>query len=142
MKKITDWQLWAAFMAAPLIWLGLYLAFNPLITLRWSLDCPWLFLKLVLVIPILEELVFRGLVQEYIGQHTQTRWGLLSVANLITSLLFTAMHFLFHAPLWAVAVIFPSLLFGYFRERHASLVTPIILHVFYNLGYFLLFPYA
>ena len=139
MKKVTDWQLWAAFMAAPLIWSGLYLVFNPLITLRWSLDYPWLFLQLVLVIPILEELVFRGLVQEYIYQHTKIRWGLLSVANLITSLLFTVMHFLFHAPLWAVAVIFPSLVFGYFRERHVSLVTPIILHIFYNLGYFLLF---
>jgi len=140
MNKVTDWQLWAALMVAPLIWLGLYLALNPVITPRWLLDHPWWFLKLVLIIPILEELVFRGLIQEHIYRYTQSRWGMLSVANLITSLLFTAMHFFFHAPLWAMAVIFPSLLFGYFRERHASLVTPIILHVFYNLGYFLIFP--
>ena len=142
MKKVTDWQLWAAFMAAPLIWLGLYLTFNPLLSSHWFINHPWWFFKLVLIIPILEELVFRGLIQEYIYRYTQSRWGVLSVANLITSILFTVMHFLFHAPLWAVAVIFPSLIFGYFRERHASLVSPIILHVFYNSGYFLLFPPA
>ena len=140
MNKVTYWKLWAALIVAPVIWLGLYLALNPAITPRWSLDHPWWFLKLVLIIPILEELVFRGLIQEYISQHTNRRWGLLTVANVITSLIFTAMHFLFHAPLWAVAVIFPSLIFGYFKERHTSLVSPIILHIFYNLGYFVLFP--
>ena len=33
-------------------------------------------------------------------------------------------------------MLLPSLLFGYFKDRYRSLTIPIILHVFYNAGYF------
>jgi membrane protease YdiL (CAAX protease family) len=35
-------------------------------------------------------------------------------------------------------VLLPSLLYGYFRDRHGSVYPAIALHVFYNAGYFLL----
>ena len=60
-------------------------------------------------------------------------------ANLITSLVFTGLHFIYHPPLWAASVLLPSLVFGYFKDRYRTLTTPIILHVFYNAGYFWLF---
>ena len=59
--------------------------------------------------------------------------------GVLTSLLFTALHFINHAPLWAAAVFFPSLVFGFFKDRTGKLAAPIILHVFYNSGYFWLF---
>jgi membrane protease YdiL (CAAX protease family) len=34
-------------------------------------------------------------------------------------------------------VFVPSLVFGHFRERHESLVTPMLLHSFFNLTYLL-----
>ncbi len=44
-----------------------------------------------------------------------------------------------HGPLWAALVFFPSLVFGFFKDRTKHLVAPVILHVFYNAGYFWLF---
>ena len=61
-----------------------------------------------------------------------------TLANLATSVLFTALHFVSHPPLWAAGVLLPSLLYGYFRDRHDSVYPAIALHVFYNAGYFLL----
>ena len=139
MRQVTDWQLWAALLVAPLVWFGLYLALQPVLNLNWSRDHPWLFFKWVLVLPILEELVFRGLLQDFFQRRIAKRWGAISAANLITSLIFMGVHFISHPLLWATLVIFPSLVFGYFRERHDSLSSPIALHIFYNAGYFLFF---
>jgi membrane protease YdiL (CAAX protease family) len=46
------------------------------------------------------------------------------------------MHFINHPPFWALAVFFPSLVFGYFRDRCDSVVPAITLHILYNFGYF------
>ncbi|MEO7557618.1 MAG: JDVT-CTERM system glutamic-type intramembrane protease, partial [Gammaproteobacteria bacterium] len=62
------------------------------------------------------------------------------IANVATTLLFAGFHFFYHAPLWAALVILPSLIFGYFRDRHQRVLPAIVLHVFYNAGYFWLFP--
>jgi hypothetical protein len=66
------------------------------------------------------------------------QWAGLTTANLTVSVIFVALHFLTHPPLWAFGVLFPSLLFGYFRDRHHSVYPSMVLHVFYNAGYFLL----
>ena len=80
------------------------------------------------------------MIQDSLSRRLQAwRFNLLSKANVLTSLLFTALHFFSHSPLWAAAVFLPSLVFGHFRERHNSLVSPIILHAFYNGLYFSLF---
>lgn len=100
---------------------------------------PLAYLWPVLLLPILEEWVFRGALQPALGARWPQRYGPLSLANLLASLAFTALHFFQHAPLWAASVFLPSLLFGYFRERHGNLASPILLHVWYNAGYFLLF---
>ncbi len=75
-------------------------------------------------------LPFRPLRVQYLG---------LSKANLLTSLLFAGAHLFVQSPLWAAAVIVPSLIFGAFRDRYKSVDPAIILHSFYNLGYFLIF---
>jgi uncharacterized protein len=123
-------------VAAPLFWaaFGLVVGFGgtapPLTTL----------LLLVLVVPVLEELVFRGLVQgALLERWPRQRLGPLSAANALTSFLFAVSHLVYRAPLWAAAVFVPSLVFGYFRERHGTLASPILLHCWYNAGFFWLF---
>ena len=65
--------------------------------------------------------------------------GGVSWANVLTSLAFAALHLISQPPLWAFLVFFPSLAFGWLREASGGLIFPIILHIFYNLGFFLLF---
>lgn len=119
----------------------LWWMFDPRIELRWVLDRPLQFFSLVLLYPTAEEVVFRGAVQTTLRRSTWASgsWYGLTRANIITSLLFATLHFFFHTPVWAALVFVPSLVFGYFRDRHDSLCSPIALHIWYNSGYFLLF---
>jgi membrane protease YdiL (CAAX protease family) len=96
------------------------------------------FVRLIVAYPLIEELAFRGVVQGVLLRWTHARalWGGVSLANGITSLLFVAIHFVYHPPLWAVAVLVPSLVFGYFRDRFARVTPAIFLHAFYNLIFY------
>ena len=123
LAAVLFWWLWPE-------WAGAVLPAHKLIALA----------MLVLLQPVLEELLFRGLLQ---GQLLKLEWGRsqlmgLTLANMVSSVLFTALHFSQHPAQWAFAVILPSLLFGYFRDRHDSVYPAIALHGFYNAGYFLL----
>ena len=130
----------AALAVALGYWLALYLVTQVTPEPGWPLREPLRFLYPALLYPVVEELVFRGLVQDLAQRHIRPwRLGPLSHANLITSVLFTVLHFINHAPLWAAAVFFPSLVFGFFKDRTGKLAAPIVLHVFYNSGYFWLF---
>lgn len=60
------------------------------------------------------------------------------LANLLTSLSFTLAHLASHSTSWSLLVLIPSLCFGFVRDRFGSVYPSIILHVFYNTGYFLL----
>ena len=137
------WQdplFYGALAAALLVWLGMYLLFEPAIDPGWPLHDPWRFLYPALLYPVVEELVFRGLLQDLAHRHLKPwRLGPLSHANILVSLLFTALHFINHTPLWAAAVLVPSLVFGLFKDRSGGLTAPIVLHVFYNSGYLWLF---
>ncbi len=100
-------------------------------------------LLLVFVFPVLEEIVFRGLIQESIQQllsnnqlPTLIIWRI-SSANVLASLLFSASHLWTHSALWALAILVPSLIFGYFKDQYQSLQPSIVLHIFYNLGFYL-----
>jgi len=97
---------------------------------------------LVLMWPVMEEVVFRGVLQPAISDLPWGRQRLagVSVGNVITSLLFAASHLFTHLPYWSALVFLPSLVFGYFRERHDSLFSPLFLHVLYNFYYYLVLP--
>jgi len=100
----------------------------------------WAWASLVLVQPLLEELVMRGLVQGLalsltLRHGAALRLGPLSVANGLTTALFVALH-LPHQPLaWALAVALPSLVLGHLRERLGSVWPGVLLHAIYNLGF-------
>jgi len=89
---------------------------------------------LILFYPVVEELAFRGVIQEYIATKTKQYPSLfyLTVANVLTSVLFVLMHFVHHPPLWAMLVFIPSLIFGYFKEQYKNIVPSIFLHMIYN----------
>ncbi len=136
-----DRLLWLALTAGPVVWLAL-LTWQPATPFGDGGPAQWRQLLLLAgLYPLLEEWLFRGLLQpqllDYRPLRTQ-RIGL-SGANLLTSLLFGAIHLFAHPPFWAAAVIIPSLVFGAFRDRYHSVVPAILLHSFYNLGYFLFF---
>ena len=136
-----DPLLWLALLAGPLCWLVLFVLLRPgPPRWTWPLDTPVGYLLPVLVYPVLEEVIFRGLLQELVQEYaTRRAFGPLSLANLLTSLVFAGFHFLNHAPVWAALVFFPSLVFGFFKDRHGTLTAPILLHAFYNAGFLLIF---
>jgi len=136
---LRDWQFWTAMAAGPLVWLLLYLWLDVRPELAWPFADPLRFALLVAVYPILEEIIFRGLLQGWLLRRLAVRLGPLSAANALTSLVFCLAHLLFRGPFVALAVLAPSLVFGYFRERHRGLAAPIALHCWYNAGYFWLF---
>lgn len=131
-----DPQLALALVTGPIAW-GL-LALSPGAATGPPLSVTdWL--GVTLVYPVLEELVFRGLLQPWLARMLGfRRLGPVSAANLLTSVLFAAAHLMHHPGIWAAAVLGPSLVFGHFRERHAGVSVPIFLHAYYNAGYFLL----
>ena len=129
-----------ALAAGPLCWLGLFFILQPSLQWGWPLLAPTVFLLPALAYPVLEEIVFRGLIQELVHDYLSKKsLGPVTIANLLTSILFTGLHFLYHPPLWAALVFFPSLVFGFFKERTRGLAAPISLHVFYNAGFLWLF---
>jgi membrane protease YdiL (CAAX protease family) len=136
-----DGWFWAALLLGPLVSWLLFQSMggteaSGLLLRHWQT-----LLWLILLYPVIEEWVFRGLLQPRLLQTAFGRsavWGF-SAANGITSMLFAATHLLGQPPEWAVLVIVPSLLFGWFRDRYDSVLPGTILHCSYNLGYFALF---
>jgi len=91
-------------------------------------------LSVVLFQPVIEELLFRGVVQGYLLRTSLGSWSVhgITFANGLATILFVAAHFVNQAPIWAMGVLLPSLVFGYFRDRTGSVLAPIVLHVSFN----------
>ena len=131
---------WVAVVAAVIFWVVLYGLGRPNVKVAWPLTHPWLFLIPAIIGPILEEVVFRGLIQDYLAKRVSVPIpGPISASNLVTSVLFSVTHLLYHPPLWSAAVFIPSLLFGYFKDKYQSLGPPVLLHAYYNSGYYWIF---
>jgi uncharacterized protein len=94
-------------------------------------------ITLVIWQPFWEELFFRGIIQGQVYKRSwgQRAWLKISNANIVSSLAFVALHIAYNPNLWSVSVFIPSLVFGYFRERHNSIYSAFALHSLYNLGY-------
>lgn len=127
-----------ALAAGPVTWLVLYLS-GALSSLHPIEITAWLVMSFCLFYPILEELVFRGILQKHLYEY---RWGKtsyigISHANLTTSAAFICAH-LIHQPIeWAILVALPSLIFGICRDKYQSVIPGMILHIVYNSGFLL-----
>lgn len=84
--------------------------------------------------PVLEELLFRGLIQGRLlaSPWGRARWLGVSVANVVTACLFTALHLAVQSGPWPAAVLVPALIFGALRERTGSVQPSILVHAGYN----------
>lgn len=136
--KDSHWHY--AFLAALVFWFAVDYFFQPADP-RNLFRTPEIILFAIILYPVLEEFVFRGVIQRQLLNRQRLRrclWGI-SGANVATSILFSALHFIHQPPLMAALIFFPSLIFGYFWDRHRSVVPSIYLHVFYNAGFLFLF---
>ncbi len=133
-----DAHLALALAAAVPVWLGLGLLAGPRMhapatALAWA--------SFVLVQPLLEELVFRGLLQGQALRWLATpagqprRLGPLTLANLLVTALFVVLHLRAQPLTWALAVAVPSLVFGHLRERLGSVWPAVLVHAVYNAGF-------
>ena len=122
---------------ATFIIFGSYAEFTP----QWLTERPKAIFWYVLLLPVIEELAFRGWLQGLLIKKTpeiQLPVPGLTIANLLTSAAFCALHMIQSLSLWAAATFIPSLVFGFFRDRYQSVVPGTFLHVIYNAGFLLL----
>ena len=129
------------FVAAIVFWIVLYFISPPEDSRNWLLAAPVWYLKLALLYPFLEELVFRGLVQSQVFRFLRkNKLGLFTLSNVLASLVFCGFHMFTHNPVWVGLLIIPSLYFGFLKDKYHSLKQPVLMHAFFNAGYFLIFP--
>ena len=94
----------------------------------------------IIISPICEEIIFRGAIQQYLnGKFIGSFAPYITKSNLITSCIFVMFHFLILEIPEILLIIFPSLIFGYLRERTNSIIPPILVHCFYNMGFMFLY---
>jgi membrane protease YdiL (CAAX protease family) len=131
MKFLFDKQFIAAIIVAIFVWvimslLGAYSPqnFNPF--------------YVILFYPITEEIVFRGTLQDYFCKKFKGNFLIFSYGNIITSIIFSSLHLFYQPVFWALLIIAPSLIFGYFKDKFNSVIPAVVLHIFYNFGYFYL----
>jgi membrane protease YdiL (CAAX protease family) len=92
----------------------------------------WFFLVVLLVVvvaPILEEVIYRGLIQDALRRRGLRPWAAIAVASVV----FALMHLGSAAPHAVAAIFVLSLAFGWARERTGGLVAPITMHAAFNL---------
>jgi len=132
-----DPHLIAALLAAVPVWAALGLWAGPWLQ---APDGFWVWSSLLLLMPLLEEWVFRGLLQGQLLRVTAAngqprRWGPITWANGLTSLAFVALHLPTQPLLLALAVAAPSLVLGHLRERLNSVWPAVGVHAVYNAGF-------
>jgi membrane protease YdiL (CAAX protease family) len=132
-----DAHLALALLLAVPVWTALGLLVGPLMYVPsgWT---AWM--SFVLAYPVVEELLFRGLLQgEALRLTTRNgralRVGPVTWANVLVTAAFVALHSWAQPLAWALAVAVPSLVFGHLRERFASVWPAVLVHAVYNAGF-------
>tara|TARA_Y100001970_G_C14167289_1_gene822049 strand:+ start:435 stop:1229 length:795 start_codon:yes stop_codon:yes gene_type:complete len=94
----------------------------------------FLFLAVVIVAPIGEEVVFRGFLQKFLEEH----WEDATRAVLVTSLFFAMIHF---NPFWTIQIYLLGVVLGFLSWKTKSVIPSIILHSMNNGTAFILTVY-
>ena len=127
-------------VGAPVVWAAIAWIFGPDSDFgsfaRWPLRA----VAILLIFPVLEEIVFRGLIQDYISVKLST-WDIylgITSANWVTTLLFCLTHLVTRSFIVALLVIVPSLVLGSLRDKGFSIKALAAIHVYWNGGVYLL----
>ncbi len=91
----------------------------------------FLFLAVVIVAPIGEEIIFRGFLQRFLEKY----WKDITRAVLVTSLFFAIIHF---NPFWTIQIYLLGVILGFLSWKTKSVIPSIILHIVNNGSAFLL----
>ena len=84
-----------------------------------------LFLAVVIIAPLGEELIFRGFLQQILEQH----WRDITKAVLVTALLFAMIHM---NPYWFIQIYILGILLGFLAWKTKSVFPPLVLHSINN----------
>lgn len=136
------WNAWSVYLED-----GLRAVFSPqFLAAAGTGFCAWLLprpefsigLGYLLLSAFVEEVIFRGGLQDILEMIFVEKFifAPLSPANILASLAFALVHLVHHPPLWALAVFFPSLVFGWFWTRHKNIIPCVAVHAIYNILYF------
>ena len=90
-----------------------------------TLSFIFLFLAVVVMAPIGEEIVFRGFLQKFLEEH----WKDITRAVLITSLIFAMIHF---NPYWTIQIYLLGVILGFLSWKTKSIIPSIVLHSLNN----------
>ena len=127
-------------IGAPVVWSGIGWIFGFGFDFgsfaRWSFKTA----AILFIFPVLEEIVFRGLIQDYLLIKTKSWDFFLGItwANWLTTLLFCMTHLVTRSLLVASLVIIPSLLLGALRDKGFSIRALAAIHLYWNGGVYLL----
>ena len=138
---LTAWPPDAHLALALALALPVWVALGLLVGGRMHAPAGWAaWASFVLVQPLLEELVFRGILQGQAlrlttRQGVARRLGPVTLANLLVSVAFVALHLRAQPLAWALAVFVPSLVLGHLRERMGSVWPAVLVHAIYNAGF-------
>ncbi len=132
LRAYKDPWFWSAIIVAPVVWFSLH---TTGFTVMQSIDART-FIFIGFIYPILEEFVFRSGFQSWLLQRAYFRKSCrgISLANVVVSIVFALMHWRVHVSVSGLFVFFPSLVFGFFRDRYKGVYISIFLHCFYNIG--------
>ena len=90
-----------------------------------TLGLIFLFLAVVVMAPIGEEIVFRGFLQKFLEEY----WKDITRAVLVTSLFFAMIHF---NPYWTIQIYLLGVILGFLSWKTKSVIPSIILHSINN----------
>lgn len=115
-----------------MLWIFHYQGFDPA---AWKIFTdPLLYQLLMVAFP--EEFFFRGYLQTELNKIFQPKWRLLGThlgwGWIVTSLIFAFAHSVIELQWWHFSIFFPTLIFGFLKERCGSITAPILFHTFCN----------
>ena len=90
-----------------------------------TLGFVFLFLAVVIMAPVGEEIVFRGFLQKFLEEY----WKDITRAVLVTSLFFAMIHF---NPFWTVQIYLLGVILGFLAWKTNSIIPSIVLHSMNN----------
>ena len=120
---------YAALMATRLLMPSAWITDHEVLTFLPGASALWLgvaVVSTVVLAPIAEELLYRGLLQSMIREYTHRPWP----AIILASALFAGSHLPYYQDMPALFVLAVAL--GYNYERTGRLVAPIVLHALFN----------
>ena len=103
-----------------------------------EIEHPLSVLAAVVLFPILEELVFRGLLWDlwdYFKRVKSSYLGMLAVKNCCISVCFSMLHIFNFGLLGGFLVFIPSLWLGWLKDRSGSTKTCCLVHILWNAGF-------